>query len=407
MSSTESLYRGHTGLMLGLLSLGLGTAKLSRFVLPPLLPDIILDLSITPFEAGIALSLGTLGMALLLFPGGRLSDQLSRKTVLLAGLGALFLGAILLATTTTYLMLLVGAAVVGLGEGLFGSADRGLLSDLFVRARGAAFGIHLTFFDLAGIAAAGLAVAALALGPWQAAFVPVALVAAVVVVLVHRWGREAIVIQRPGSLRVRETVRRLFLRRRFRWLLFAYCLVAFTSHGFIGFLPSLLQADHGFSTGLAGTAFAAMFATGLLTRPIAGRLSDWGHRLVVAGTALLVGAAGIAAIVTVDSPALVFAGIVVFAAGQKAFPPTMQAHLMDVFPDDTMAGDLGATRTVYVGVGSLGPAYVGYVASRASYTAAFTGFVVLLVVAGLIALALLYGEHRAARGGGGGAMAGP
>jgi hypothetical protein len=66
----------------------------------------------------------------------------------------------------------------------------------------------------------------------------------------------------------------------------------------------------------------------------------------------------------------------------------MQAHLMDSFPDESMAGDLGATRTVYIGIGSVGPAYVGFVASRLNYTVAFAGFVVAFLVGGLVVLAL-------------------
>lgn len=384
----ERLLGGHTGRMLGVLSSGLTTAKMSRFVLPPLLPAIIVDLSITPFQAGIALSLAPLGMALFLFPSGRLSDQLTRKTVLLAGLSAIIAGSLLLSVTISYPLLLVGAAIVGIGEGTYGAADRGLLSDLFVEKRGAAFGIHLTFFDLAGVLAAGLAVAALGYGVWQNAFLPIAASAVVVAILLYRWSTDPIVLDRP-PLRIGETFRRLFFQSRFRWMLVAYSLVAFTSHGVIGFLPSLLQVDHGYSATLASTAFAIMFATGIVTRPLAGRLSDFRNRLVVAGTSLIVGAIGIVGLVTLSAPLFIFASIFVFAAGQKAFPPTMQAYLMDAFPTESMAGDLGATRTFYIGVGSLGPTYVGFVASHLSYTAAFAGFVLTLLIAGAIALGLL------------------
>jgi hypothetical protein len=82
------------------------------------------------------------------------------------------------------------------------------------------------------------------------------------------------------------------------------------------------------------------------------------------------------------------AGVFVFAMGQKAFPAPVQAYLMDMFPEGGMAGDLGAVRTIYIGAGSLGPVYVGYVAGRLSYTTAFAGFVIMLLGAGLVTLGI-------------------
>jgi MFS family permease len=387
--STEdaTLVGGHAGRMLVLLSVGLAAIRIGRRALPPLLPTIISDLSITPFQGGLALSLASLGFALLQFPSGRLSDQLTRKTVILASLSILVVGSLLLLSTTTYALLLLGVAVLGVGEGLYGAADRGLLSDLFTERRGAAFGVHTVFSDVGGILAAGVATAVLALGVWQSAFLPAVVGLAAVAVLLARWGREPVVVE-PVSFRLRETVSRLFVQPRFRWLVLSYSLFAITSQGVVGFLPALLQAEQGFSPALASAAFAGMFAVGIVARPVAGRLSDGRNRLSVAGAGLVLGALGVVVLVAAGSPAAVAAGVVVFAAGQKTFPPTMQAYLMDAFPDASMAGDLGATRTVYIGVGSLGPVYVGYVAGRLSYAAAFAGFVVAFLVGGLVVLGL-------------------
>jgi MFS family permease len=377
--------------MLALLSVGLAVAKIGRRALPPLLPTVITDLSITPFQAGIALSIMSVTVALMQFPSGRLSDQLNRKTILLTSFSISILGTLLLSVSVTYLLLLVGAAVIGLGEGLYGAADRGLLSDLFVEKRGIAFGIHTTFSDVGGIIAAGLAAGALAIGVWRLAFLPAVVALVLLFVLLYLIGREPVFVERP-ALEVRDTVGRLFGQRRFQLLLVAYSLFAITANGFVGFLPALLQADQGFSPGLASLAFAGMFATGILARPIAGRLSDSRHRLIIAGGGLLLGAVGILVLVSAGSPLVVGVGIVVFAAGQKAFPPAMQAFLMDAFPNSSMAGDLGATRSIYIAVGGLGPAYVGYVGSRLSYTAAFSGFIVAFLIGGTIVLGLMMTE---------------
>lgn len=373
--------------MLVLLSVGLAAIRLGRRALPPLLPTIIADLSITPFQAGVALSCASVGYALLQFPSGRLSDQLTRKTIILVSLSILLVGSLLLSTTMTYLMLLVGTAVLGIGEGLYGAADRGLLSDLFEEKRGVVFGIHATFTDVGGIVGAGLATAALAIGIWQTAFLPALIVLAVIGVMLYRWGREPVRIE-PVTLRVRETTGRLFGEPRFQLLLLAYSLFAASTQGLISFLPALLQVDQNFSPAFASTAFAGMFAIGFVARPVAGDFSDRWNRLIVAGSALVLDALGVIVLVRASSPLEAGVGVVVLAVGMKAFPPTMQAYLMDTFPDASMAGDLGATRTVYLGVGSLGPAYVGYIAGHYSYTTAFSGFVAALFVGGLVVLGL-------------------
>lgn len=386
-TSDERLLGGHTGRMLVLLSAGLAVVRLGRLALPPLLPAVIEDFSITSFEAGLALSLAALGFALLQFPSGLLSDQLTRKTVLVGSLSVLAVGSLLLSVAPTFAVFVLGVAVIGVGEGLYGAADRGLLSDLFVDRRGVAFGVHTTFSDVGGVLAAGLAAGALAVGAWRAAFVPAVVGAVVFVGLLARWGREPVRVARV-SPPVRETARRLVGQRRVLWVGVAYVLFSVASQGVIGFLPLLLRTDQGFSPGLASAVFAGMFAVGIVARPVAGRLSDRGNRPVVGGAGLVLAAAGIATVLTATSSLVVTLGVAVYGVGQKAFPPAMQAYLMDTFPDASMAGDLGATRTVYIGLGSVGPAYVGFVAGHLSYSAAFAGFVAAMLAGGAVTLGL-------------------
>lgn len=53
----DRLLSGQRGRTLLLLTLGLAVMKITRYILPLLLPAIIVDLSITSFQAGIVLSL--------------------------------------------------------------------------------------------------------------------------------------------------------------------------------------------------------------------------------------------------------------------------------------------------------------------------------------------------------------
>ncbi|MFB6095145.1 MAG: MFS transporter, partial [Halodesulfurarchaeum sp.] len=321
--------------------------------------------------------------ALLQYPSGRLSDRLSRKTLLVAGLALLAIGFLAVGLAPTYPLFLLGAAIIGVGSGLYPTSARALVSDLFVERRGAAFGLHSASGDLGGVAAAGLATLVISVAVWRTAFVPLVVVAVLVALGIHWWSREAYVVSRP-ELAIGRTVRRLLGQAENRWLLVAYILFAFTWQAATGFLPTYLQLGKGFSPLIANTAFAVLFGVGVLVKPLAGSLADRFRRERMAVASLALAAASLVLVIVAASPLLVVLGVVTFAAGLLSYPPVMQAFLMDTFPDASYGGDLGAMRSIYIGLGALGPTYVGSVAAVANYDLAFAGLVAALVVAGVL-----------------------
>ncbi|PSP54667.1 MFS transporter [Halobacteriales archaeon QS_1_67_19] len=393
--SGERLVTGYSGRLLVAVSVGWAAIQTGRLVLSPLLPTVMDRLAITDFQAGLAFSLMWGLYALCQYPSGRLSDNLTRKTLLVAGLSLLVVGFTGLAGAPDYLLFLSGAAVVGLGAGLYPTPARALVSDLFVERRGQAFGLHTASGDLGGATAAGLAVATLAVAGWRSAFVPVVAVLASVALALHVWGREG--YTRPAtdrpSLRAGladawATAGRLWTNPRMRWLLLAYALYAFTWQSAAGFLPTFLRAAKAFPAELASGGFAALFVVGAAVKPLSGTLGDRFPRAAVAAGALVAAASALAGLLLASDTLPVVLAVVAFAGGLMAYPPVMQALLMDTFPDGSMGGDLGATRTVYIGLGSLGPTYVGFVAGRASYATAFTGLLACLLVSASIVVAL-------------------
>jgi predicted MFS family arabinose efflux permease len=393
--SRERLLTGYSGRLLVAVSVGWAAIQAGRLVLSPLLPTVMESLAITDFQAGMALSLMWGLYALCQYPSGRLSDNLTRKTLLVSGLALLVAGFVALASAPNYFLFLLGAAVVGTGAGLYPTPARALVSDLFVKRRGQAFGIHTASGDLGGAAAAGLAVVALAVAGWRSAFLPVVVVLAAVALALVVWSRERFTA--PGADRetfvegladARATARRIWKNPRMRWLLLAYALFAFTWQSATGFLPTFLRASKGFPADLASGGFAALFVVGALVKPLSGSLGDRFARATVAAGALVVAAVALTGLLAASGTLAVGVAVVVFAAGLMAYPPVMQALLMDTFPDGSMGGDLGATRTVYLGLGSLGPSYVGFVAGRVSYAVAFAGLLGCLLVSAAIVVGL-------------------
>jgi predicted MFS family arabinose efflux permease len=388
--SDDRLLGGYAGRILVILTAGYGTLKVARYALPTVLPLVIAELGIDSVRAGIALSTVVAAVAITQYPSGRYADGLSRATVVLVAVGSLVVGLATLSISPTYLALLAGAALLGVGEGLYSPASRALISDLFDDRRGQAFGVHMTSVDVGGLAAAGIATVLLATGRWRAAFLPLAALIGLIGLVYLRLNHEPLAVGRV-PLDARRTARRLLGSPELRLLTVAYCLFMLTIQGVLGFLPTLLQSDLGLAPGRASLVFAALFAAGLAIKPLTGRLSDRIARPVVGGTATLVGAVGVAALALADGPLAAGVATVGVAVGAKGFGPAMQAHLMDTVPEGSMAGDFGALRTVYMGVGALGPVYVGVVAARFDYGAAFLGLAAAF--AGASAL-VLYGWRR-------------
>ncbi|USZ69908.1 MFS transporter (plasmid) [Halorussus salilacus] len=290
----ERLFGGYAGRLLVACSLGWAALSVGRFALAPMLPAIIEDLAITRFEAGVALSALWGFYALLQYPGGRLSDELSRKTLLIAGLGLLVAGFGLFAVTSDYVAFVVAASVVGVGAGVFSTPTKALITDLFVVRRGQAFGVQTAASDAGGAVASSVAVAALAVATWQTAFLPVVALVGLALVMLHLWSREPYSVARV-DMDLLDTGRRLVADPEIRNLTLVYSLFSFAWQGATGFLPAFLQADKGFSAGLASGAFAALFAVGIVVKPVAGALGDRATHATVATAALVVGTVALGA----------------------------------------------------------------------------------------------------------------
>lgn len=384
---SEPLTRGYGGRLFLAVSLGWLLLQGGRLVLSPLLPTVRADLGLSNAQAGVAFTLLWGLYALLQFPSGRLSDRLSRTTLLVGGLGLSTVGFTALGLARSYGWFLLGAAIVGLGVGLYPTSARALLSDLFVERRGQAFGLHTAAGDFGGLLAAGLGTLVLAVATWRWAYLPVVLTVAALAVALHVWSREPYELRRV-SLAINETGRRLLGVVELRLLLVAYVLFAFTWQATTAFLPTFLLIEKGFSPAVANAAFAGFFLMGATVKPISGGLSDRVRSGRFVSTLLTVAAGTMAAVIWVESTVVVVIGIVVFAGGLMAVPPVLQAYLMDTFPSESMGGDLGGMRTIYIGVGSLGPTIIGYVADVASFTAGFGVLVACLVSgAALVAIA--------------------
>jgi MFS family permease len=156
-------------------------------------------------------------------------------------------------------------------------------------------------------------------------------------------------------------------------LIFAACTVA------AGVLDSFLPLAKGVSSNLSSAVLLVQAITATVSRWQAGRYGDrHGHaRLLV--PALIVAALGMAAMIWLASPGLMFASVVLFGAGFGVIENSTFALLIEQLPEAK-----ASTRWNFAydaGYGA-GPAVFGLFAARTGYPAAFalTGILVLAAV---------------------------
>lgn len=366
----ESLYSGYSGRILLVLTSSELLISLGALILPPLLPAISGDLGLSPSQAGAVMTVWWLAVAVHNYPGGRLADHLTQKTVLVAGALITTVGLVVLSTAFTYVVLLVGVTVLGVGRGLFQPAAITQLSNLFVDRRGQALGIRNAAFTVGGTFAGGAAALILAFADWRAAFVPIAVGLLTITGLMHVWNRQPYELHQV-SLEIRDTGRRLVSIGEIRWLVVVLSIYGFAWNGATTFLPTYLQVSKGLSGSTASVAFAGVFLVGAATQPVAGLVGDRIGHLRSAAVATVACSVGIGTLLLASNLVLVGAGLVVFGAGLAAFWPVVTAHGMGTLPDDSRGGDWGAITTVFIATESLGSAVAGLIAEYASYDAAY------------------------------------
>lgn len=373
-------YRGRA---LGTLAFGTVALLAGQLVISPLLPTIIDEFEITSGVAGAALTAMWACAALSMYPGGRLSDTLGRRPVLVAALLIASAGLVLAMVAPNFPAFVVALALVGVGIGLYEPTSMATIADLFATNRGRAYGVISASYNIGSGVAAGLAIAALWLGAWRSAFVPAAVGLLLVAGLLHR-----LLSSTYDPRRVRfhpgESFRRVFVTTELRYLLVLFCFNMFLWQGAISFFPTLLQTDLDASPTVATLAFASIFAIGLVVSPAVGVLGDRvGHRRVGLLTPL-VGLAGLGILLGFPRTAGLIVGTVLLAVGMVTFWPVMTADLIGSLADETMGADYGLTRAMFYGFGSLGPTYVGLAAERTSYIAAYAGLGVCFLVSAVV-----------------------
>ncbi len=256
---------------------------LDRYVISALVPDLErAHMSLTDFRLGTLMT-GFLIVYMSFAPlFGVLGDRRSRTRAIAAGVALWSVATALSGLSRTYLHLLAGRAMVGIGEAAYGTISPSLLADYFpLKSRGRVFSVFYMAIPVG--AALGYIVGGLvahAYG-WRAAFFVAGLPGLALAAWMLRMPDPPRGVQEPGraAAPARDTLSVYlgFLRHRpYMLTVLGYAAYTFGVGGLAFWAPTFLERTRGVPAAEATTGFGAIVVvTGLLGTLGGGWLGDY------------------------------------------------------------------------------------------------------------------------------------
>ncbi|MGZ8273465.1 MAG: MFS transporter [Burkholderiaceae bacterium] len=289
--------------VIGLVGLAHGTSHFFHLMLPPLFPWLMKDFSLSYTEAGMLMTvffvISGVGQAL----AGFVVDRIGARPVLLAGIAMLSMSGIVLGMATTYPMLMLSAAVAGLGNSIFHPADFTVLNRRVAQPRlGHAFSMHGLSGNIGWAAAPVFMAGIAATAGWHAAGFAAAGVGAFVLAVLW-WRRDVLddaaaeVVALAHEANKPVPAHQLaFLASPAVWLCFAFFFLTTSAFGILqNYAPALLGNVYGVSLVLATaglTSYLAGSAVGTIVGGFLATRSEHSERVI----ALALGLAAVMAL---------------------------------------------------------------------------------------------------------------
>ncbi|HEX5638916.1 MAG TPA: MFS transporter [Burkholderiaceae bacterium] len=277
--------------VIGLVGLAHGTSHFFHLMLPPLFPWLMKDFSLSYTEAGMLMTvffvISGVGQAL----AGFVVDRTGARPVLFAGIALLTLSGIVLGVATTYPMLMLSAAVAGLGNSIFHPADFTVLNRRVAQPRlGHAFSVHGLSGNIGWAAAPVFMAGIAATAGWHAAGFAAAGVGAFVLCVLW-WRRDVLDDAAADAVAPAHEANRpvpahqlAFLASPAVWLCFAFFFLTTSAFGILqNYAPAILGNVYGVSLVLATaglTAYLAGSAVGTIVGGFLATRSEHNERVI-------------------------------------------------------------------------------------------------------------------------------
>ncbi len=361
-----------------------------------LLPLIGNDLGLSFSQIGSILTCQFVAGALSNLPGGMVVDTVGRKGLLMAvALSWVGLPYFVMGFSHSYWMLLVCAALVGIGNNLWHPTAIPLLAQNHPERRGLVVSIHSMGGNL------GDAVAPLAVGAMLTAFswrdvvvmnvVPGVLASVLLLLLLggaagadadhdRQGGKQRTALHSLAGLRL------LLANRTVLMLSLGSAVRAMTAMTLLTFLPIFLANELGYPSAWVGGILFALQAAGFAAAPVSGHLSDRMGRRNIIMTSMAMSAVVLLFMAFAGrSPAfalfVAFLGFFLFA-----IRAVLQAWLLDATPRQLGGTAIGVLFGAQAVGSAIGPLIGGVIADHYGLIATFYYLAATIVVANMFIL---------------------
>lgn len=249
--------------VIGLISLAHGSSHFFQLILAPLFPWLKIEFGLSYAELGLLMTVFFVISTLTQAAAGFWVDHSGPFKVLLFGVATLFLSAITLSFTNGYVLLMLGSALAGLGNGVFHPAGYTLINRRVSSARVAhAYSMHGISGALGWAASPAFLVAVTSIFNWRVALLAAAFMQACVFTLVFM--RKQALLGTSDERLMEAQAKKIgtpfsldFLKLQAVWLCWIFFLLtSLALSGVQSFAPTALQVLYDLPIALTATAYS-------------------------------------------------------------------------------------------------------------------------------------------------------
>jgi MFS family permease len=337
------------------------------------LPFIKEDLNLTDVQVGtiVTVQMGV-GSAFIVI-SGFLADSFHRRGAVFVSGSVVSLGLALfvIGISPSYVWILVGAGIIGLGTALWHPAAMRSLSLQFPDRRGMALSVHGVGASLGDAIGPIVVGAFIVVADWKLALELHLIPALLIVFPLWRGLMREVSGTRTNFGEYAASLRAMFANYQAPAVLVSNTLIQMARLSVLAFFPIYIKDTLGYSAFALGVYLALLYAMGIVSQPVVGALSDRiGRKMVLipsfASMALLY-----MAIVVV--PAGVPLALVIGALGMffYAILNMTQTAIMDVAPEGVQASTMGVMGLFGLPFTLGSPVLAGYLVTEFGIKSAF------------------------------------